>query len=345
MKPWYRSRDDAWFVTLRLPDGSRRQQKLCDGGANEAEAWVQLSRYQKGQIKAPARLTVADAFDAFLDWAHREKKSATFEHYRYFLQSFADTGVKQKPVSDLIPHHLTKWLQANDWNSTSRNRAISCVKRALSWCVQEGLIPDSPLKAVRKDRMLRRETTVSPEEAAKINAEVKDQAFRLYLFAMGQTGARSMEVRTVTAADVRDGEWVMKSKDFAVTAKYRHIYLTSKMVVLTTALCEKYPEGPLFRNTRGLPWTHNAIRIRFRNLRRKLGLPKGIVATAMRHTWVTDALEAGIPIATVSELAGHRSTKMVEQVYSKLSERKAHLRAAAQKAVKKAGGNSTPGVT
>jgi len=81
---------------------------------------------------------------------------------------------------------------------------------------------------------------------------------------------------------------------------------------------------PLFplRNSCGLPWTHNAIRIRFRNLRKKLGLPKGVVATAMRHTWVTDALEAGIPIATVSELAGHRSTRMVEQVYSKLSERK-----------------------
>ena len=289
------------------------------------------------------RLTVAEAFDTFLDWASREKKAATFEHYRYFLQSFADTGVKAKAVSDLIPHHLTKWLQANTWNSTSRNRAVSCVKRALSWCVQEGLMPDHPLRAVKKDRMLRREKTVTPDERAKIDAEVKDQAFRLYLFAMGQTGARSMEVRLVTAADVRDGEWVMKSKDFAVTGKPRHICrLTAEMCIttLTAGLCEKYPDGPLFRNTRGRPWTHNAIRIRFRNLRKKLGLPEvGIVATAMRHTWVTDALEAGIPIATVSELAGHRSTRMVEQVYSKLSERTAPLRAAAAKAVKRGRGD------
>jgi integrase len=185
--------------------------------------------------------------------------------------------------------------------------------------------------------MLRREKTVTPEERAKIDAEVKDQALRLYLFAMRQTGARSMEVRTVTAAEVRDGECVMKSKDFDRTGKYRHIYLTTEMVELSKALCEKNPEGPLFRNTRGRPWTHIAIRIRFRNLRKKLGLPSGVVATAMRHTWVTDALEAGIPIATVAELAGHRSTKMVDSVYSKLSERKGHLRAAAEKAVKKGG--------
>lgn len=334
MKPWYKARDDAWFVTLTQPDGKRKQEKLCEGHANEAEAWVQLRRYQLGQVKKATKLTAAEAFDGFLEWAGREKKPATYEHYRFFLQSFIDTGIGHKPVSDLIPHHLTRWLQTHGWNSTSRNRAVSCVKRALNWCMQEGLTPDNPLKAVKKDRMLRREKTVTPEERAAIDAEVKDEALRLYLFAMGQTGARSMEVRSVTAADVKDGEWVMKSKDFDRTSKFRHVYLTAEMVTLTQALVEKYPSGPLFRNSRGRPWTHNAIRIRFRNLRKKLNLPAGVVATAMRHTWVTDALEAGIPIATVSELAGHRSTKMVESVYSKLSERKGHLRAAAEKAVK-----------
>ena len=163
--------------------------------SNEAEAWTQLAATGPDRSKRRRSLTVAEAFDAFLDWASREKKPATFEHYRYFLQSFADTGVKSKPVCRPDPAPPHEWLQANTWNSTSRNRAVSCVKRRFNWCVQEGLIPDSPLKAVKKDRMPRREKTVTPEERAKIDAEVSDQAFRLYLFAMGQTGARSMEVR------------------------------------------------------------------------------------------------------------------------------------------------------
>jgi len=280
------------------------------------------------------RQTVAEAFDALLDWAHAGTKPATFDRYRYFLQSFADhEQCKTCKVATLIPNDVIRWLKGKGWNSTSRNPAVSFIKRAFNWCVQEGLLPDNPLKAVRKDRMLRRENTITPEERAKIDAEVKDEAFRLFLFAMGQTGARSMEIRTVTAADCRDGEWVFESKDFAVTGKLRHIYLTREMIDLTKALRMRRPEGPLFLNSKGKPWTHNAIRIRFRNLRKKLGLPKGVVATAMRHTWVTDAPVAGIPIATVSELAGHRSTKMVESVYSKLSERKSHLRAAAEKAV------------
>jgi integrase len=342
MKPWYRERDDAWYATLRTPDGKRHQKRLCNGIDNEAEAWAQLGLYKKGRLTSPTALTVKAAFDAFLSWAHAEKKPATFEFYRYFLQSFADhENLKAKRVSDLIPNHVTRWLQGKGWNSTTRNRAVSSVKRALNWCVSEGLLPENPLRSVKKDRMLRREKTITPEERAKIDAEVKDEAFRHFLFAMGQTGARSMEVRIVTAADVRDGEWVFRSKGFDRTGKLRHIYLTRPMAELTNVLCEKHPEGPLFQNSRGKPWTHNAIRIRFRNLRKKLGLPAGVVATAMRHTYITDALEAGVPIATLSELAGHSSTRMIEQTYSKLSERKEHLRAAAEKAVQKPS-ESTP---
>ena len=212
---------------------------------------------------------------------------------------------------------------------------MSCVKRALNWCVGEGLLQDNPLKAVKKDRMLRREKTTSPEERAAIDAEVKDEAFRLFIFAMGQTGARAMEVRSVTAADCREGEWAFPSKGYAVTGKLRHIYLSKAMEELTRVLCERRPTGPLFLNSRGKPWTHNAIRIRFRNLRKKLGLPAEIVATAFRHSFITDALEAGLPIATVAELAGRADTRMITQVYSKLSERKGHLRAAAERAVNK----------
>jgi integrase len=84
--------------------------------------------------------------------------------------------------------------------------------------------------------------------------------------------------------------------------------------------------------TRGKPWTRNAIRIRFRRLRKRLGLPKGVVAYTYRHSFCTDALEKGVPIATVAELMGHVDSKMVSAVYSKLSQRRQHLSDMATKA-------------
>ena len=142
-----------------------------------------------------------------------------------------------------------------------------------------------------------------------------------------------MEVRAVTAESVRDAVWVLKSKDYDRTGKLRHIYLTPAMVELTQTLCREHPTGPLFRNTRGEPWTVNAVRIRFRNLRERLKLDPRVCAYAFRHTFVTDALEKGVPIATVAELAGHADTKMVSQVYSHLSQKGEHLRQAMIQAV------------
>ncbi len=104
------------------------------------------------------------------------------------------------------------------------------------------------------------------------------------------------------------------------------------MAELCRDLAREHPEGPLFRNTRGKPWTRNAIRIRFRNLRKRLGLAPGVVAYAFRHTYITDALEKGVPIASLAELAGHKDTRMISTVYSKLSQKRQHLAEMAAKA-------------
>ena len=105
----------------------------------------------------------------------------------------------------------------------------------------------------------------------------------------------------MTAADVRDGEWVMKSKDFDRTGKYRHVYLTPEMIELTRALCEKTPTGRYSGICAGCHGRTTPSASGSATCVRSWACRRGVVATAMRHTWVTDALEAGIPIATVSE--------------------------------------------
>jgi integrase len=118
------------------------------------------------------------------------------------------------------------------------------------------------------------------------------------------------------------------------TGKPRVIILTPPMVALTVRLAAKHPEGPLFRNVDGNPWTRNAIRCRFRRIRTKLGLGGNLVAYLYRHTFTTDALENGAGIADVCELLGHTTTDMVMRHYQHLREKREHLRQAAIKATR-----------
>jgi integrase len=74
-----------------------------------------------------------------------------------------------------------------------------------------------------------------------------------------------------------------------------------------------------------------AIRCRFRRIRKKLKLGGNLVAYLYRHTFTTDALENGAGIADVAELLGHTGTEMVMRHYQHLQERREHLRQAAMK--------------
>jgi integrase len=133
--------------------------------------------------------------------------------------------------------------------------------------------------------------------------------------------------------DLAAGLWVLSEhKTKKKTGKPRLVYLTPAMLELTRKLMERYPTGPLFRNSRGKPWTRNAIRCRFRNLRVKLPHLKGVVSYTYRHSFVTDALENGVGVAQVAELLGHTSTDMVMQHYQHLRETREHLKQVAVQA-------------
>jgi len=90
------------------------------------------------------------------------------------------------------------------------------------------------------------------------------------------------------------------------------------MIDVTRNLIEKHPEGPSFRSDDGKTWNNNSVRLRMSRLRKRLNLPAGIVAYAYRHSFATNGLVNGVPIATMAELLGHTDTKMISAHYAHL---------------------------
>jgi integrase len=232
-----------------------------------------------------ADATAAALCEAFLAWSHRENSPATYGFYRPFLQSFVDLHGAVR-VRDLKPYHVTRWFEAHaGWNQSTRRCALTTVKRALNWAVKEGYLDPSPPKAVEKPAVLHRERVVSAREHEAITAAVRDEAFRDFLLAMRGTGCRPGEVSAVTAEhfSAEAGTWTfLRHKTVKKTRKPRVVFLPPPVVELCRRLVAMYPEGPLFRNSRGEPWNRNAIRCRFRRLRKKLKLGPGVVAYCLR---------------------------------------------------------------
>jgi integrase len=108
----------------------------------------------------------------------------------------------------------------------------------------------------------------------------------------------------------------------------RVIWLTPAAEFIVRRLAAKWPEGKLFRNNWGRPWSTGRLNERCTAL--KLDFP--FFPYALRHTWITEALERGVDPVTLAILAGHRDTTMICRVYQHLARVPGHLKASLLKA-------------
>jgi integrase len=330
-KPFFRKAKQAWYLQL-----GKRQISLGADRDQAFKRYQEILLHEGGQITAPGvALSVAQVCDLFLDWCQRHNEPSTYDHYRFFLQDFCgrDGGLNSL---DLKPFHITRWLDRHTgWGNGGRRSAIGAIKRVFSWAESEGLLPMNPIKRVRKPRGRRRERILTAAEREEIMTKIVGQAFKDFVFAMQETGCRPSEVARVTAAnvDLAQGTWTfVKHKTSHKTGQKRVVYLTPAMVELTRMLADRNPTGPLFLNRLGKAFTRNAIRCRFRNLRKKLPHLKDVVSYCYRHSYVTDALVNGVPAATVAELVGHKDIKMISDHYGHLAQKHDHLRQSAIRA-------------
>lgn len=330
IKPWYRRHDDWWYVT-RSVDGRRQQVKLVRGSSNEAAAYERFYELMAaaGHVEPSTEITFNELAAKFLKASLRENSAKTTAWYAHFLDDF-DHAYEGRVV-DLKKSHVESWLEDHpDWGKSTRRQAITALRRAVNWGFEEGHLREFPigLRKLRRPKMGKRETLISEADHKRMLAAT-DVCFRDFLTALWETGARPEEVRTVTSEMFisKAGVWLFKAhKTAEKTERPRTIYLTLTMVALTKRLAEVNPQGPLFRNSQGRPWTTNAVRWRMKRLREKLDLPKGTVAYAYRHTYATTGLERGASIADMAELMGHSDTKMLSDHYGHLSARTGRMR-------------------
>jgi integrase/recombinase XerC len=357
-RPWPRADSGgAWYAQVR-----GKQRWLAPPDAPKAEAWAALRRIL-AEAEDPPRAprargpTVRDVFNLF-DAAKRkavergEIEVITLEGYERHIDSAAD-HLGALDAAALRPHHVNEWLDAPRsfrgrpvaWGPTTRAAAVKAVKIAFRWARVQGHVEADPIADMPAPSPAAREAIPDLEAVARLLGAIEDRALLDLITALWQTGCRPGEAMRLTADQVHleAGVWRVPNKTRRTGARTRVVALTPAALELSRRLVAAHPEGPVFLNSRGGPWTRHSVAQRLARLRRSLGLGPEVVAAAMRHLFATDGLERGVGVATMAELLGHRSTAMVMKHYSKLAERHEHLKEGASKARPGGDPSSAPG--
>ncbi len=146
---------------------------------------------------------------------------------------------------------------------------------------------------------------------------------------MYETGCRPQEVRRVESRhfDREAKRWVFpvkESKCGEKTDQERIVYLTDKAFEICQRVALKHPEGPMFRNRHSHFWTATMFDGHCARLSEKLGFK--VTPYAIRHTFATEKIIAGVDLVTIATLMGHVDIKMLTKIYQHVKARPDHLR-------------------
>src|SRR3989304_8001481 len=184
-------------------------------------------------------------------------------------------GICELPVVTLLPLYVDQWLVAHKGAKRGKRNRIQAVKRAMNYGISCGLIPDppgSPLKGYKTPRAIPRVTYITPEQEAAMCLVVKP-AFAPALKVCIRTGVRpGAEFGKLMAKHVKDDgkrmKWVFQVRDHKTghqTGKQRIIWITDPEIIeITRQQIEKYPQGEIFRNTKGTPRRDDILNLKFR---------------------------------------------------------------------------------
>lgn len=271
-------------------------------------------------------LTFSQLAAKFLAWAARCRRPSTVNVYRLFLRKFVE-HFGDLVVADVRPCHLMEF--GKTWH------ACQAVKRLFFWGhIEAGILASNPLARVKHPRKGYRRRVLTRAELVNLLRGCK-RDLRNLLIGYRETYARPQELRLATwenlqgdNPDVGTREALLLGRAAIVLYDFkdaqrrqdgerpRVIVLSPRACRLLLRLFDRTNEstGPIFTTCAGRGWTANALRCRFRRLRKKLVIKRDsrgetIVPYTFRHTGATAAAAAGVRDRLLADVLGHVETK------------------------------------
>lgn len=275
-------------------------------------------------------ITFRELSQKFIAWnkTHRAFRSGEYyENYiSHYLAHLADKA--DMPPEEMRPYHIGEWCDAHPtWSDNYRRGAVIAINRVYNWGCDEGYINVNPIKKAHKPPATRRKEYYKPDDFDEILHMIHhSDPFREIVMFMWITGCRPQEARCIEHRHINiEKKRIIFPKEEAKGRRHiRRILLNDDATKIILCAMAKSPEGIVFRNSKGKPWTKNAICERFYRIQKKTG--KKLTSYCLRHGFGTRKLKEGHGHIQIATCMGHVDGSMLAKIYSHVDEDEDHLR-------------------
>lgn len=278
--------------------------------------------------------------DIFSDWcqwlgAERRLSAATLKAYqidfRQFVAFQSDHFGKDFTLSDMAGlgvRDFRSWLamlHGQGAAKTSIARAMSSVRsfyrflarhhdieNAAVFATRTPVYRDIAPKAAEVEQIVELSQAVDRNDTPPWVAH-RDLAIFLLLYGCG--------LRISEALALSRRQFLASKEALSVVGKARKerrvplLPLVGDMIESYIAACpfDLDPDKPVFVGLRGKTLQASVLRLTMRQLRRQLGLPESLTPHALRHSFATHLLKAGVDLRSIQSLLGHSSLSTTQR--------------------------------
>src|ERR1019366_7801331 len=341
----YRRNQASGTWVLRVADGHGGSRTTAIGFADDhdeadgnqfldfwqAQERAKVAARRQGGAPGAEPLTVRLAAETYLDWLTAKNPRSPADTggrlNRHFLPNFGD-----RSVMSLNKTMLDKWLASMVAKSDnperirqskdSANRVLSMVKALLNHAMRDpthGLTDDSawrfvkPFHGVSKPRDIR----YTDHEVRRLIDSAGDLALANLITGAYLAGARYGEL-----AEARISHFDARTKTLRVnvgkTGTRTIILQTSAADFFKKLASRRLAEDFLFVRSDGSRWKRSDQTRPIKDALERAELPPNGSLYALRHTYVSHAIEGGVPLNVIADNCG-TSVRMIEKTYAKIS--------------------------
>jgi integrase len=340
----YRRNQTAGTWVLRVADGRGGSYTEAIGFADDhdepdghqfldywqAQERAKITARRQGGVPGAEPLTVRLAAETYLDWLTAKNARTAADTRgrlkRHFLPKFEDRSIKNLTKTLLDQWLASMVIKSDDperirQSKDSANRVLSMVKALLNHAVRDpsyGLTDDSawrfvkPFHGVSKPREVR----YTDEEVRRLVDSAGDVALANLITGAYLTGARYGEL-----AGARVSHFDARTKTLRVnvgkTGTRTIILQTSAVNFCKKLVYESVAKEFLFVRTDGSRWKRSDQTRPVKEALKNAGLTPDGSLYALRHTYVSHAIEGGIPLNVIADNCG-TSVRMIEKTYAKI---------------------------
>lgn len=338
----YRRNQTAGTWVLRIADGQGGASTLAIGRADDYDEadGVNFLTFWQAQEKAKlvARkgkdqskpLTVRDAAETYLAWLEAKNPRTAADTRgrleKHFLPKFG-----AKLVSSLTKTMLDGWLsglvgvspdpEKVRRSKDSANRVLTMVKALLNHAIRDpanGISDDSawrhvrPFQGVSKSREIR----FTEEEVRRLVDSAPDKATKNLLTGAFLTGARYGELIEARVSHFDERAQTLRV-NVGKTGARTIILQSSASKFMSDLVVDRASGEFLFVRINGSRWKRSDQTRPIKEALVKAGLPEEGSIYALRHTYISQAIEGGVPLNIIAENCG-TSVRMIEKTYAKI---------------------------